>query len=96
MYFAYHHALSDALFAFWTFNFSYISTQKGSLIESISQVFFITPNYFLWFVIAAALVKALFTKDARMVAGILLLSVVLSIVVLVGLPGRGSESYQYP
>ncbi|MBK7692550.1 MAG: hypothetical protein IPJ31_16075 [Bacteroidetes bacterium] len=95
MYFAYHHALSDALFAFWTFNFSYISTQKRSLIESISQVFFNTPNYFLWFVITAALVKALFTKDVRMVVGILLLSVVLSIVVLVGIPGRGSESYHY-
>lgn len=95
IYFTYHQALSDALFAFWTFNFSYISAQKHSLLESLLQVFFNTPNYFLLFVVIAALVKVVFTKDSRILLFILLFSLILSMVVLNGVPGRGSESIHY-
>ncbi len=95
IYFAYHHALSDALFAFWTFNFSYISSQKLSLLESISQVFLKAPNYLLVFIVLATIVQMILAKDTRGLLKILLFSLLLSIIILVGIPGRGAESFHY-
>jgi hypothetical protein len=94
-YFNYHHALQDALFAFWTFNISYIAQQKLSIWESIYEVFFKHPNYLLLFVVLVGIVKYWIAAADRTMLLMLCITLVLSAIILVGLPGRGAESLHY-
>lgn len=94
-YFNYHHALKEAVFAFWTFNFSYITQQKLSTWKSIYEVFFKHTNYLLLFVVVAALVKISMNSKERTSLLLLFITLLLSTIILVGLPGRGVESHHY-
>ena len=94
-YFLKQSALRDAIFAIWTINFSYMRQQSLGIMQSIRAVFFSPANYLLIFILLTSLIKICITKlrDARLL--IALCSVILSMIVLIGLPGRGAESTHY-
>ena len=94
-YFAYHQALSDAYFAYWTFNFSYISAQTLSMFESFSQVFLQPSRLMLIFLVAALIVKGIIHKGQRPIFTMLVVTIIISGCILIALPGRGKESIHY-
>ncbi len=94
-YFAFHHALYDAYFAIWKFNFSYISNQKLSVLESIYEVFFKNVNYLLVFILTGIVASLIFYKNEKPVAVLLFSTLILSVFILTGLPGRGLQSVHY-
>jgi len=94
-YFAYHQALSDAFFAYWTFNFSYISAQSFSMYESFSQVFLQAPLFMLIFVVVALLIKGILDKGQRPFFAMIVATLIISMFILIALPGRGKDSLHY-
>ncbi len=94
-YFISHHALTLAFFACFTFNFSYIQQQTFSSWESVEAVFFSTPNFLFIFIVLVAILKLIVEKNRRTTLFVALISLVLSIGVLIAIPGRGSESIHY-
>lgn len=94
-YFAFHHALYDAYFAIWKFNFSYISNQKLPLTESIYEVFFKNTNYLLVFILSGSVARLIFYKNEKLLTLLLFSTLALSVIILVGLPGRGAQSVHY-
>jgi hypothetical protein len=95
IYFALHHALGDAIFACLTFNFAYISAQHLSAWASISEVFFKPANYLFIFMLMLAAFNMLTNRQDRNIFLIFILTLLLSVLMLIGMPGRGSESVHY-
>ncbi|MCC7030745.1 MAG: hypothetical protein IT257_10590 [Chitinophagaceae bacterium] len=95
IYFSIHHALDEAVFACWTFNFSYISNQQLTITESIRDVFFKPLNYFFVFILLFSITGMIINRVAMVQYLWLLSTVLLAVVVLTGMPGRGAESVHY-
>lgn len=95
IYFAYHHALGEAAYAFWTFNFSYITVQQLSVAASVQEVFFQPLNYLFVFIIVASALKFFLYKKEKAIFIMLISSLILSVFVIIGISGRGAESVHY-
>lgn len=95
VYFACHHALYDAYFAIWKFNFSYIASQKLSMWQSVHDVFFKPVNMVLVFILLAATVNCFIFKKEKKIFFVLLTTLFLSVYILIAIPGRGRDSLHY-
>ncbi|HMN33603.1 MAG: hypothetical protein IT215_01965 [Chitinophagaceae bacterium] len=93
-YFSYHHALYEAFYAIWIFNLNYVSTQSISFFQSIWDVFYF-QIFFISFLIALISFSVFYIKKERSFFIILIITFVSSILVLVGLSGRGADSIHY-
>ncbi len=94
LYFSFHHAIKDAFYAIWLFNLNYVSNQTISFFKSIKEIISF-QIYFILFLFVSIIFKIIFSKKEIAVWVILLTSLLLGILVLVGLSGRGADSIHY-
>lgn len=95
VYFMWNGALQAAFYSILSFNFSYISSNQLSWIQSLKEVFIVQKSFFLWIVVLFVPVKLLFSVKNIPTGWMLLFTFIASILVLVALPGRGNESRHY-
>lgn len=95
IYFLYHGALPKVFYAFITYNFSYIHSQKLTITQSIAEVIFHKKIIFVVVPLTFALiVELLHSKNVKNTL-LLLVSILFILCMVVGVSGRGAQSFHY-
>lgn len=95
LYFFYNHALYDFYFSVYTFNFSYIASQKLSVLQSMIDAIFLYPNTVFKFIFTLLICAIFILEKIRKQLLLLGFTFFISVVLLVGMPGRGIDSVHY-